>query len=236
MDYTAVGDATNVAARMQQAGEPGRVTISDATHRLVRGFFETRPLGELAVKGKAEAVAAWEVVAARETRTRLEVGRRGRAHPLRGTGAGAGPPARGLRARARRAGAGGVLGGRGRHGQVAPARRAAPADRRQGRMARGALPVLRPSHAVPPADRPAPAAAPHRGRGHGGGDRREGRAGPRRDRSGAGARGALSSRAPVHRPGERRSGSDAARQRRAETVEALRGMLVRGAERGRRWW
>ena len=73
MDYTAVGDATNVAARMQQAGEPGRVTISEATHRLVQGYFETRSLGALSIKGKAEAIAAWEVVAARETRTRLEV-------------------------------------------------------------------------------------------------------------------------------------------------------------------
>jgi len=73
MDYTAVGDATNVAARMQQMGEPGRVTISEATHRFVRGYFETRPLGQLHLKGKDEPVAAWEVVAAREGRTRLEV-------------------------------------------------------------------------------------------------------------------------------------------------------------------
>jgi tetratricopeptide (TPR) repeat protein len=73
MDYTAVGDTTNVAARLQQAGEPGRVTISEATHRLVRGYFETRPLGELHLKGKAESIVAWEVVAAHETRTRLEV-------------------------------------------------------------------------------------------------------------------------------------------------------------------
>jgi len=73
MDYTAVGDATNVAARMQQVGEPGRVTISEATHRLVQGYFETRSLGALSIKGKAEAIVAWEVVAARETRTRLEV-------------------------------------------------------------------------------------------------------------------------------------------------------------------
>jgi len=73
MDYTAVGNATNVAARMQQVGEPGRVTISEATHRLVRGYFETRPLGEMQLKGKAEPVSGWEVVAAREARTRLEV-------------------------------------------------------------------------------------------------------------------------------------------------------------------
>ena len=46
MDYTAVGDTTNVAARMQQVSEPGQVTISEATHRLVHGYFETRSLGE----------------------------------------------------------------------------------------------------------------------------------------------------------------------------------------------
>jgi len=62
-----------VVGRLQQAGEPGRVTISEATHRLVRGYFDTRPLGEMHLKGKAEPVAAWEVVAAHETRTRLEV-------------------------------------------------------------------------------------------------------------------------------------------------------------------
>jgi len=73
MDYTAVGDTTNVAARLQQAGEPGRVTISEATHRLVRGYFETRPLGDMHLKGKVEPVAAWEAVAAREARTRLDV-------------------------------------------------------------------------------------------------------------------------------------------------------------------
>jgi tetratricopeptide (TPR) repeat protein len=73
MDYTAVGDTTNVAARLQQAGEPGRVTISEATHRLIRGYFETRPLGDMHLKGKAEPVAAWEAVAAREARTRLDV-------------------------------------------------------------------------------------------------------------------------------------------------------------------
>jgi len=73
MDYTAVGDTTNVAARLQQAGEPGRVTISDATHRLVHGYFETRRIGEVHLKGKAEPVSAWEVVGEHETRTRLEV-------------------------------------------------------------------------------------------------------------------------------------------------------------------
>jgi class 3 adenylate cyclase/tetratricopeptide (TPR) repeat protein len=73
MDYTAVGDTTNVAARLQQSAEPGRVTISDATHRLVRGYFETRPIGQMHLKNRDEPVMAWEVLAAREARTRLEL-------------------------------------------------------------------------------------------------------------------------------------------------------------------
>jgi class 3 adenylate cyclase/tetratricopeptide (TPR) repeat protein len=73
MDYTAVGDTTNVANRLQQAADPGRVLISETTHRLVEGYFHARPLGGLSMKGKTEAVAAWEVIGAREARTRLEV-------------------------------------------------------------------------------------------------------------------------------------------------------------------
>jgi len=84
MDYTAVGDATNVAARMQQGGAPGRVTISEATYRLVRGYFETRPLGPMEVKGKTEPVGAWEVVAAHEARTRLEIAAEGGLTPFVG--------------------------------------------------------------------------------------------------------------------------------------------------------
>jgi tetratricopeptide (TPR) repeat protein len=73
MDYTAVGDTTNVAARLQQAASPGRIVISEATYRLVGGYFYTRPLGELSLKGKAEPLRAWEVISTRVARTRLEV-------------------------------------------------------------------------------------------------------------------------------------------------------------------
>jgi class 3 adenylate cyclase/tetratricopeptide (TPR) repeat protein len=73
MDYTAVGDTTNVAARLVQAADPGRIVISGPTHRLVEGYFYTRPLGELALKGKAAPQPAWEVIAARISRTRLDV-------------------------------------------------------------------------------------------------------------------------------------------------------------------
>src|SRR5215510_1376551 len=46
MDYTAVGDTTNLAARLQQMAKPGSVLISAATQQHVAGFFETRDLGE----------------------------------------------------------------------------------------------------------------------------------------------------------------------------------------------
>ncbi|MFQ5946034.1 MAG: AAA family ATPase, partial [Anaerolineae bacterium] len=73
MDYTAVGDTTNVAARLLQAADPGRIVVSEPTHRLAAGYFYTRSLGELSLKGKAEPLGAWEVVSARVARTRLEV-------------------------------------------------------------------------------------------------------------------------------------------------------------------
>jgi class 3 adenylate cyclase/tetratricopeptide (TPR) repeat protein len=73
MDYTAVGDTTNVAARLQQGAEPGSIVISEATHRLVKGYFHTRPLGALRLKGKADPVEAVAVIAPRGSRTRLEV-------------------------------------------------------------------------------------------------------------------------------------------------------------------
>ncbi len=74
MDYTAMGDTTNVAARMQQAAAPGQVLIAEPTHRLVADYFHTRPRGEMTLKGKSEPVVAWEVTAARAARSRIEIG------------------------------------------------------------------------------------------------------------------------------------------------------------------
>src|SRR5213594_871061 len=41
MDYTAVGDTTNLAARMQTAARPGSVLVTEATHSALQGYFET---------------------------------------------------------------------------------------------------------------------------------------------------------------------------------------------------
>jgi class 3 adenylate cyclase/tetratricopeptide (TPR) repeat protein len=72
MDYTAVGDTTNLAARLQQMAQPGSVVMSAATQQHVAGFFDTRDLGEMAVKGRAP-VRAFEVLRPRGRRTRFDV-------------------------------------------------------------------------------------------------------------------------------------------------------------------
>jgi predicted ATPase/class 3 adenylate cyclase len=72
MDYTAVGDTTNLAARLQQIAQPGSVVISAATQQRIAGFFETRDLGEMPVKGRAP-VRAFEVLRPRGCWTRFDV-------------------------------------------------------------------------------------------------------------------------------------------------------------------
>ncbi len=61
MDYTAVGDTTNLAARLESLASPGTVLISDDTERLTRGFFRVEAAGPFDVKGKSEAVNAFVV-------------------------------------------------------------------------------------------------------------------------------------------------------------------------------
>ena len=73
MDYTAVGDTTNLAARLQTLAPADGILISDALHRLVSGFFETREFGTVAVKGRSEPVRAHLVLADRAQRRRIDV-------------------------------------------------------------------------------------------------------------------------------------------------------------------
>ena len=62
MDYTAIGDTTNLAARLQSLADPDTVLVSEATQRLVRGFFRLRPAGSFEVKGKSEPVSTYEIL------------------------------------------------------------------------------------------------------------------------------------------------------------------------------
>ena len=71
MDYTAVGDTTNLASRMQGLASRGSVLVSAHTHRLARDFFEFKSLGEIPVKGKEKPQEAYELLRAGEVATRL---------------------------------------------------------------------------------------------------------------------------------------------------------------------
>ena len=72
MDYTAVGDTTNLASRLQELATPGTIVISEATHRLVSGFFEMEDLGAIAVRGKSVPVRAYRVLEERRITGRIE--------------------------------------------------------------------------------------------------------------------------------------------------------------------
>lgn len=61
-EYTAMGDAVNLAARMQSAARPGTVLISEHTYRFVAPVFDCTDLGAIEVKGKVEPVRVYEVV------------------------------------------------------------------------------------------------------------------------------------------------------------------------------
>ena len=65
LEYTAMGDAVNVAARMEQTAEPGTVQITAETQRLVEPFFDLEARGGIEVKGKAEPVSAFLVLGRR---------------------------------------------------------------------------------------------------------------------------------------------------------------------------
>ncbi len=75
MEYTAMGDAVNVAARMEQNAPPGGVLITDDTYRHVRGVFDVSPQPPLMVKGKAEPLLTYLVERAKPRAFRS--GRRG---------------------------------------------------------------------------------------------------------------------------------------------------------------
>lgn len=81
-EYTVTGDAVNVAARLQQAAEPGEILVGATTRRLAAEAFDFAAVAALELKGKAEPVEAWRVVRALPQRPRV----RGGETPLVGRG------------------------------------------------------------------------------------------------------------------------------------------------------
>jgi class 3 adenylate cyclase/tetratricopeptide (TPR) repeat protein len=72
MDYTAVGQTTHLAARMEQMAKPGSVLTTEETLRLAEGFVQVKALGPVSVKGLADSVEVFELIGAASTRTRIQ--------------------------------------------------------------------------------------------------------------------------------------------------------------------
>src|SRR5215470_15872309 len=72
MDYTAVGQTTHLAARMEQLADPGSILVSPATFELAEGFVEVHSLGHVPVKGLPEPIEVYELTGAGTARSRLQ--------------------------------------------------------------------------------------------------------------------------------------------------------------------
>jgi len=73
MDYTAIGDTTNLAARLQALARPGEIIVSESTYRMAKGLFRFRFLGPIEIRGKLQPVEAYELVEQAELGSALAV-------------------------------------------------------------------------------------------------------------------------------------------------------------------
>ncbi len=73
MEYSAVGQTTHLAARMEQLASPGMTLATEAVVRLAGEYLQLKPLGPIPVKGLAAPVEVFEVLGADRPRTRLDV-------------------------------------------------------------------------------------------------------------------------------------------------------------------
>jgi len=76
MDYTAVGQTTHLAARMEQLADPGTIVLTPATLALVEGRVEVASLGPVVIKGVTEPLEVFEVAGVGAARTRLHAAAR----------------------------------------------------------------------------------------------------------------------------------------------------------------
>lgn len=72
MNYTAQGQTSHLAARMEQMATPGSILVTSHTLRLAEGYVVTRPLGPMRVRGIASPVETYELLGANAPRSRLQ--------------------------------------------------------------------------------------------------------------------------------------------------------------------
>ena len=73
MDYTAVGQTTHLAGRMEQLAHPGQIFLTEHTLRLVEGYITVKSLGPVPVKGLAAPVEIYELKGPGPIRSRLQL-------------------------------------------------------------------------------------------------------------------------------------------------------------------
>jgi class 3 adenylate cyclase/tetratricopeptide (TPR) repeat protein len=73
VDFTVVGDTVNLASRMEGLAEPGTTYVTAGTFKLTEGLFRFEGLGKKEIKGKAEPVEVYRVIAPSSIRTRFDV-------------------------------------------------------------------------------------------------------------------------------------------------------------------
>ncbi len=71
MDYTAVGQTTHLAARMEQLANPGATLLTPDTLALAEGYIEVRSIGPTPVKGLADPIEVYEILGASTVRSRF---------------------------------------------------------------------------------------------------------------------------------------------------------------------
>jgi class 3 adenylate cyclase len=72
MDYTAVGQTTHLAGRMEQMAAPGSIVLTADVLRLAEGYIGVKPLGPMSVKGLGVAIEVYEATGAGPVRARLQ--------------------------------------------------------------------------------------------------------------------------------------------------------------------
>ena len=77
MDYSAVGQTTHLAARMEPLATPGSIRLTAATLRLVEGLVQANALGPFPVKGLPEPVEVFELMGVSVLRQRLQASKCG---------------------------------------------------------------------------------------------------------------------------------------------------------------
>jgi class 3 adenylate cyclase/DNA-binding winged helix-turn-helix (wHTH) protein/predicted ATPase len=72
MEYSAIGQTTHLAARMEQLAPPGGIWMTAETFRLVEGYVQVKPLGPIPIRGRSSPMDVYELTGAEPTRTRLQ--------------------------------------------------------------------------------------------------------------------------------------------------------------------